>query len=95
MLIPINELPWQFQVYLFNVTNSEEFLAGKEKLKVQEIGPYTYSAPQVKKVKEWSDDQNSITFQSKTTYTYLNDLKSNLHQDHDEIVVPNLVMMTG
>jgi len=85
----------KLQVYLFNVTNSEEFLAGKEKLKVQEIGPYTYSAPQVKKVKEWSDDQNSITFQSKTTYTYLNDLKSDLHQDHDEIVVPNLVMMTG
>ena len=52
------------------MTNSEEFLAGKEKLKVQEIGPYTYSAPQVKKVKEWSHDQNSITFQSKTTYTY-------------------------
>lgn len=29
-------------VYIFNVTNPEEFLSGKEKLKVQEIGPYVY-----------------------------------------------------
>lgn len=29
-------------VYIFNITNPEEFLAGKEKLKVEEIGPYVY-----------------------------------------------------
>ena len=85
----------KLQVYLFNVTNSEAFLAGEQKLKVQEIGPYTYSAPQVKKVQEWSQDQNVMTFQSKTTYSYLDDPNSDLHEDSDEIVVPNLVMMTG
>ena len=36
------------EVFIFNVTNSEEFLAGKEKLNVQEIGPYVYSAPTVR-----------------------------------------------
>lgn len=30
------------KIYLFNVTNHKEFLAGKEKLNVQEIGPYVY-----------------------------------------------------
>ncbi|KAI5726661.1 hypothetical protein M8J76_006424 [Diaphorina citri] len=30
------------KVYLFNVTNREAFLAGKEKLRVQEVGPYVY-----------------------------------------------------
>jgi hypothetical protein len=30
------------RVWLFNVTNKEEFLAGKEKLRVQETGPYVY-----------------------------------------------------
>lgn len=31
------------KVYLFNVTNHEEFLSGKEsKLKFQEVGPYVY-----------------------------------------------------
>ena len=30
------------RVWLFNVTNKEEFLAWKEKLRVQETGPYVY-----------------------------------------------------
>ena len=85
----------KLQVYLFNVTNAEAFLAGEQKLKVQEIGPYTYSAPQVKKVQEWSQDQTAVTYQSKTTYTYLDDLQSDLHEDRDEIVIPNLIIMTG
>jgi hypothetical protein len=29
-------------VYIFNITNPEEFLSGKEKLKVEEVGPYVY-----------------------------------------------------
>jgi hypothetical protein len=29
-------------VYLFNYTNIKEFEEGKEKLKVQEVGPYVY-----------------------------------------------------
>lgn len=31
------------KVYIFNVTNRDEFLSGKdEKLKFQEVGPYIY-----------------------------------------------------
>jgi len=30
------------RVWLFNVTNKEAFMEGKEKLKVKEIGPYVY-----------------------------------------------------
>lgn len=30
------------KIYVFNVTNPEEFLAGREKLRFQEIGPYVY-----------------------------------------------------
>lgn len=30
------------RVFLWNVTNHEAFLAGKEKLKVVEVGPYVY-----------------------------------------------------
>lgn len=29
-------------IYVFNVTNPEQFLAGKEKLKLEEVGPYVY-----------------------------------------------------
>ena len=82
-------------MYLFNITNSDQFLAGEQKLKVQEIGPYTYEAPQVKKVKKWSEDETTLTFQSKTTYKYIDDEKSDFHADLDYIIMPNLVMMTG
>lgn len=30
------------KVYVFNITNSEQFLNGTEKLRVEEIGPYVY-----------------------------------------------------
>lgn len=30
------------KVYVFNITNKEAFLAGEEKLKVKEIGPYIF-----------------------------------------------------
>lgn len=30
------------KLYIFNITNKDEFLNGEEKLKVQEIGPYVY-----------------------------------------------------
>lgn len=30
------------KVYIFNITNMEEFLKGGVKLKVEEIGPYVY-----------------------------------------------------
>lgn len=30
-------------IYIFNITNAQEFLSGKDvKLKVEEIGPYVY-----------------------------------------------------
>lgn len=29
-------------VYVFNITNPVEFMSGKEKLRVEEIGPYVY-----------------------------------------------------
>lgn len=30
------------KVYIFNITNREEFLAGTEKLRFEEVGPYIY-----------------------------------------------------
>ncbi|KRT85941.1 hypothetical protein AMK59_2002, partial [Oryctes borbonicus] len=49
------------RVHLFNITNAEEFLSGKEKkLKVQEVGPYVY--------REIMSHQN-VTFNSNATLT--------------------------
>ncbi|EFN62240.1 Scavenger receptor class B member 1 [Camponotus floridanus] len=49
-------------VYIFNITNPVEFLSGKEKLKVQEVGPYVYQ--------EFLEN-NNITFNDNGTLTYI------------------------
>lgn len=42
------------KIYLFNITNAEAFLAGREKLQVEQVGPYVY---------KWVTDQiRSIIF---------------------------------
>ena len=54
----------KFEIYVFNVTNANEFLKGdSKKIEVQEVGPYVYQAPQKKKILEFSSDENEITFQ--------------------------------
>lgn len=30
------------KVYIFNITNADEFMRGEEKLRVVEVGPYVY-----------------------------------------------------
>ncbi|XP_012256013.2 scavenger receptor class B member 1-like [Athalia rosae] len=49
------------KVYIFNITNPEEFKAGKEKLKVEEIGPYVYQ--------EMMENHN-VTFNENGTVSY-------------------------
>ncbi|XP_060858229.1 scavenger receptor class B member 1-like isoform X1 [Metopolophium dirhodum] len=79
-------------VYIFNVTNADRFLAGEdEKLDVKEVGPYVY----------WEELENTnTTFQSNDTVTYIPRRK--LHFDLnlsvgdpevDHIVVPNIPLL--
>lgn len=37
------KLPFTYKLYLWNVTNPEAIAAGKEKPKMQEVGPYVFS----------------------------------------------------
>lgn len=36
-------VPLSYKLYLWNVTNPKEFSSGKEKPKMQEVGPYVFS----------------------------------------------------
>ena len=80
----------KLEVYIYNVTNAEPFLNGSQPLKVVEIGPYVYAAPQAKKVLKWSTKGEKVTFQSKTTY-----LSENQNGLSDLVVVPNLLVFGG
>ena len=82
----------KLKVFIFNVTNPDEILAGKVPV-IQELGPYVYSAHQIKNVSGWTESGSVTHFRSKTLYKFLADESPKL--DSDVVVMPNLVMMTG
>lgn len=52
------------KIYLFNITNAEAFLAGREKLQVEEVGPYVYKwVAKGKHLSSWRLISNSLCFQ--------------------------------
>ncbi|EEB19340.1 protein croquemort, putative [Pediculus humanus corporis] len=76
------------KIYIFNFTNPNEFLAGKQKLKVQELGPYVYT--------EQLENTNPI-FHSNGTLSYVPRRKVNHvpelsvgNPKLEKIIVPNI-----
>jgi hypothetical protein len=74
----------QLRVYLFNVTNADDFLSGvDDSSNVQEVGPFTYAARQEKDMLE--NLNNRMRFRSRTTYTFLP--KESLSSDVDTVMM--------
>ncbi|PSN29071.1 hypothetical protein C0J52_27969 [Blattella germanica] len=79
------------RVWLFNVTNRDEFMAGKEKLKVQETGPYVY--------REMLEHTN-ITFNPNGTMTtiprhplvWVPELSNGTEEDI--LILPNIALLS-
>ncbi|TRY75075.1 hypothetical protein TCAL_08572 [Tigriopus californicus] len=84
------------KVYVFNVTNQEDVLAGNaSRFQIEEIGPFVYSARTIKRVVDWGQDGKTLTFQSKTTYQYLPKESAFPDDRTTFVVVPNVLLMTG
>ncbi|KAM7346224.1 scavenger receptor class B member 1 [Cochliomyia hominivorax] len=84
----------RLKVYLFNVTNSEEFLSGNDtRLKVEEVGPIVYHI----------QGHNEILHQSRESLTYRKiryretafDPESSVSPDilNQTVILPNLVLL--
>ncbi|XP_069684657.1 scavenger receptor class B member 1-like isoform X2 [Periplaneta americana] len=79
------------RVWLFNVTNKEAFMAGKEKLRVQETGPYVY--------REYMEHTN-VTFNDNGTLTtvprhplvWMPELSGG--KEDDILVMPNIALLS-
>ncbi|EDW76211.2 uncharacterized protein Dwil_GK14781 [Drosophila willistoni] len=79
------------KIYLFNITNAEAFLAGREKLNVEQVGPYVY--------KEIMTHQN-ITFNENNTMSTTpshplvwQEHMSEGRREDDQVVMLNIAML--
>lgn len=79
------------KVYLFNVTNRDEFLAGKEKMKVQEVGPYVYREGMAH-INVSMNDNGTVSAIPIHPLTWVPEL-SNGTED-DILVLPNIALLS-
>lgn len=84
---PVNPV---MKLHFFNLTNKEAFLAGREKARVDKIGPYVY-VEEIKKVElSFSEAGDAVTFSDKKTYHFSPDLSNG--SESDVIIMPNIPM---
>ncbi|KAJ8706232.1 hypothetical protein PYW08_010858 [Mythimna loreyi] len=79
-------------VYVYNVTNADEFLNNGSKPVLDELGPYVYSEDW-EKVNITNNQNGTLSFNYKRTYTFRPDLSTGL--DDDAVVVPNIPMLSA
>ncbi|XP_066991111.1 scavenger receptor class B member 1 [Anabrus simplex] len=80
------------RVYIFNYTNMESFLAGEEKARVEEIGPYTY-IEKLEKVNVVFNKNSTISFQESRSYEFVPE--KSIGSELDEVVVPNIPLISA
>uniref|UniRef100_A0A1A9WDM8 Scavenger receptor class B member 1 n=1 Tax=Glossina brevipalpis TaxID=37001 RepID=A0A1A9WDM8_9MUSC len=62
-------------IYLFNWTNSHEFLDTSIKPQFQEVGPYSYDEVPFKRIKSWYPDDNTLEYEKLHTF-YFNETRT-------------------
>ncbi|GAB1862064.1 Scavenger receptor class b member 1 [Camponotus japonicus] len=82
----------RMQIYIYNVTNADEFLNNGEKPALQELGPYVY-LQHWEKVDIKFNDNGTVSYKVKKTFTFDEDLSAG-SQD-DLVVVPNVPMLSA
>lgn len=85
-IIPINH-----KIYVFNVTNTDGFLYNGEKLRVEEVGPYTYTET-LKNIVVQFNDNGTMTYIPNRTEAFADDL-SERNAREDIVVVPNIALI--
>jgi len=82
---PVNPV---MKVFFFNLTNEEAFLQGKEKPKVNKVGPYVY-VQNIHKVNVAFDETgDTVTFSDNKTYFFSSSLTNG--SESDLIIMPNI-----
>ncbi|KAJ2943334.1 hypothetical protein O0L34_g12141 [Tuta absoluta] len=81
------------RVYLFNVTNAEEYMAGKaDKLTVKEVGPYVYKESLEHQVLKFNEN-NTMSVVPKHPLTWVPEL-SDGHSEDDVLFLPHIALLS-
>ncbi|XP_065344696.1 scavenger receptor class B member 1-like [Cloeon dipterum] len=76
------------RLYIFNITNKDEFLAGKQKLRLQEVGPWIFRE-RLRHTDVFFNDNGTMTYTAHRSAEFLPELSGNLSMD-TMLVLPNL-----
>lgn len=88
-------LPLIVKVYLFNITNKDQVLAGLERPKFQEVGPFMYQEWRKRHVVDFEDNNRKIRFrESKTYYSLYDNSKSQDESDSSQMLNPSETNVT-
>ncbi|TDG46135.1 hypothetical protein AWZ03_007477 [Drosophila navojoa] len=79
------------KIYLFNITNAEAFLAGREKLQVEEVGPYVYKELMTHENITFNDN-NTMSTTPSHPLVWQEHLSEGRRED-DEVVMLNIAML--
>lgn len=82
----------KISIYVYNVTNANEFLNNGSKPILDEIGPYVY-AESWEKVNLTENDNGTISYNFKKIYKFQRDLS--FGSDDDVVIVPNIPMLSA
>ncbi|XP_025267973.1 scavenger receptor class B member 1 [Camponotus floridanus] len=78
------------KVYIFNVTNTENFLQFNEKPKLQEIGPFVYRED-MEKVNIVFHNNGTVSYQHKKILNFVPEMSKD---ENIKVIVPNIPLLT-
>lgn len=79
-------------VYIYNVTNADEFLNSGEKPALQELGPYVY-IERWEKVEIKFNNNDTVTYKQRKEFVFSPELSAG--SEDDLVVVPNVPMLSA
>lgn len=80
------------KIYLFNITNKEQFLAGEEKLRVEEVGPYVYKE-ELEHTSIIFNDNGTLSAIPKHPLIWQEHLSEG-RKESDTLVLPNIALLS-
>ncbi|XP_066251064.1 scavenger receptor class B member 1-like isoform X2 [Euwallacea similis] len=81
------------KVYMFNITNTEEFLNGSEKMNVVEVGPYVYREVLTNENTTFNATDGTVTFYPHREFFYMPE--KSIGDPHEDYVMTTNIPLVG